>query len=240
MLTGHMSEILNQPILQRLLDGGVIAVLRLQSTNSLPHIARALIAGGVSSIELTMTTPGAIEAISRLTRELGDSAIIGVGTVLDSLTCREAIGAGAQYVVSPIFDDAVHQMAHTLGKLSLPGAMTPTEIMRAWTAGADIVKVFPSAALGPGYIRDFLAPLPQVRLMPTGGVDAENAGDWIRAGAVCVGAGSNLVSKDAVEKKDWVAITANARALIAAVRAARAGGSGSGVQGSGLRVQKNH
>lgn len=240
MLTGHMSEILNQPILQRLLDGGVIAVLRLRSIDSLPHIARALIAGGVSSIELTMTTPGAIDGISRLTRELGDSAIIGVGTVLDSLTCREAIGAGAQYVVSPIFDDAVHQMAHNLGKLSLPGAMTPTEIMRAWTAGADIVKVFPSTALGPGYIRDVLAPLPKVRLMPTGGVDAENAGDWIRAGAVCVGAGSNLVSKDAVEKKDWVAITANARALVAAVRAARDGGSGFGVQGSGLRVQKKH
>lgn len=209
------------PVLRRLLDCGVVAVLRLPTADLLPDVARALVAGGVVAIEVTMTTPDAIEGISRLTKELGDQAIIGVGTVLDAQTCRNAIEAGAQYVVSPAFDEAVHQAAKDNGKLSMPGAMTPTEILRAWNAGADIVKVFPSTALGPAYFRDVLAPLPHIKLMPTGGVDKGNVGDWIRAGAVCVGAGSNLVSKEAVAKKDWTSITANAKTFVEAVRAAR-------------------
>jgi 2-dehydro-3-deoxyphosphogluconate aldolase/(4S)-4-hydroxy-2-oxoglutarate aldolase len=163
-----------------------------------------------------------LEGIARLSREFGTQAMIGVGTVLDAQTCRNAIEAGAEYVVSPGFDEAVHSATKAHKKLSLPGAMTPTEILRAWNAGADVVKVFPSTALGPGYFKDVLAPLPHVRLMPTGGVDAKNAGDWLRAGAVCVGAGSNLVPKDALARKDWAAITANARLFVDAVRAARA------------------
>ncbi|HSU65296.1 MAG TPA: bifunctional 4-hydroxy-2-oxoglutarate aldolase/2-dehydro-3-deoxy-phosphogluconate aldolase [Tepidisphaeraceae bacterium] len=221
ILADIMAGRTDNPNLQRLLDGGIVAVLRLPSADLLPDVARALIAGGVLSIEVTMTTPNAIEGISKLSREFGSDAVIGVGTVLDAQTCRNAIEAGAEYVVSPAFDDAVHQAAKGNGKLSLPGAMTPTEILRAWSAGADIVKVFPSTALGPGYFRDVLAPLPHVRLMPTGGVDVKNVGDWIRAGAVCVGAGSNLVPKEAVAKKDWQAITANAKAFVEALRAAR-------------------
>ena len=209
------------PLLNRVLEGGVIAVLRLPSIDPLLDIAGALIAGGVTNIELTLTTPNAIEGIRRLDRELSGKAIIGAGTVLEAESCRRAVEAGAQYIVSPGFDDAVHAAAKGLGKLSMPGAMTPTEILRAWTLGADIVKVFPSAGLGPSYIRDVLAPLPFVRLMPTGGVDAGNAADWIRAGAVCVGAGSNLAPKEAIAKKDWPAITAIASAMIRAVRAAR-------------------
>lgn len=216
-----MPEPTHETELKRLLNCGVIAVLRLQSIDPLLDVARALIAGGVTSIELTMTTPNALDGIARLSREFGSQAMIGVGTVLDAQTCRKAIEAGAQYVVSPGFDEAVHSATKANGKLSLPGAMTPTEILRAWGAGADIVKVFPSTTLGPGYIKDVLAPLPHVRLMPTGGVDAKNAGDWIRAGAVCVGAGSNLVPKEALAKKDWAAITANARAFVDAVRAAK-------------------
>jgi 2-dehydro-3-deoxyphosphogluconate aldolase/(4S)-4-hydroxy-2-oxoglutarate aldolase len=199
----------------------VVAVLRLQSAELLPDVARALVAGGVIAIEVTMSTPNAIEGIARLARELGDKAVIGVGTVLDAQTCRKACEAGAQYVVSPGFDEAVHRAAKDNGRLSMPGALTPTEILRAWHAGADIVKVFPSTALGPGYFRDVLAPLPFVKLMPTGGVDVKNVGEWIKAGAVCVGAGSNLVPKDAVAKKDWAAITANAKAFVEAVLSAR-------------------
>ena len=172
--------------LKRLLDSGVVAVLRLPSADLLRDVARALVAGGVIAVEVTMTTPNAIEGIARLTRELGDRAIVGVGTVLDSQTCRKAIDAGARYVVSPAFDEAVHQATKDNSKLSMPGAMTPTEIVRAWSAGADVVKVFPSTALGPAYFRDVLAPLPHLKLMPTGGVDLGNVGDWIRAGAVCV------------------------------------------------------
>jgi 2-dehydro-3-deoxyphosphogluconate aldolase/(4S)-4-hydroxy-2-oxoglutarate aldolase len=221
MLPRIMAEKAEEKALQRLLSGGVVAVLRLPSADLLPDVARALIAGGVTSIEVTMSTPNAIDGIARLVRELGSEAMIGVGTVLDAQTCRHAIEAGAEYVVSPAFDEAVHSATKAHGKLSLPGAMTPTEILRAWSAGADIVKVFPSTALGPGYFKDVLAPLPHVRLMPTGGVDAKNIPDWLRAGAVCVGAGSNLVPKDAVAKKDWSAITANAKAFTDAVIAAR-------------------
>ena len=216
-----MAEQNNSRVLKNLTDCGVVAVLRLPSTQVLPDIARALVAGGVLAVEVTMTTPGAIEGIAKLSKEMGDTAIIGVGTVLDAQTCREAIDAGAKYVVSPGFDEAVHSAAKGRGALSFPGAMTPTEILRAWAAGADIVKVFPSTALGPGYFRDVLAPLPHIKLMPTGGVDVKNVGDWIRAGAVCVGAGSNLVPKEAIAKKDWGAITATAKAFIEAVRAAR-------------------
>jgi 2-dehydro-3-deoxyphosphogluconate aldolase/(4S)-4-hydroxy-2-oxoglutarate aldolase len=221
ILTFIMVDKPDDKTLKRLLESGVVAVLRLPSADLLPEVATALVAGGVIAVEVTMTTPNAIEGISRLTRELGERAIVGVGTVLDAQTCRKAIEAGAQYVVSPAFDEAVHQATKDNSKLSMPGAMTPTEILRAWNAGADVVKVFPSTALGPGYFRDVLAPLPHIRLMPTGGVDIKNVGEWIRAGAVCVGAGSNLVPKEAVAKKDWQAITANARGFVEAVRAAR-------------------
>ena len=216
-----MAEQTVSPVLKSLMDCGVVAVLRLPSTDVLPDVARALIAGGVLAIEVTMTTPGAIEGIARLSRETSGQAIIGVGTVLDAQTCRQAVDAGAKYVVSPGFDEAVHSAAKGRGVLSFPGALTPTEILRAWSAGADVVKVFPSTALGPGYFRDVLAPLPHLKLMPTGGVDLKNVGDWIRAGAVCVGAGSNLASKESIAKKDWAAITASAKAFADAVRTAR-------------------
>ena len=185
-------------------------------------IAKALLEGGVPSIEVTMSTPKAIAGIEMLADALGDKAIVGVGTVIDPATARDAIAAGAQFVVSPIFDEQIVQTTIRYGKISIPGAFTPTEILKAWTAGGDIVKVFPSTALGPTFIKDLLGPLPQLKLTPTGGVDQKNAGEWIKAGAVCVGAGSSLVSKDAMAKGDWKAITANAKAFVEAVKAARA------------------
>ena len=207
--------------LQMVADAGVVAVIRAPSSDQLPDIARALLDGGVPSIEVTMTTPNAIRGIEKLATQFGDRAVIGVGTVLDAATARDAIQAGAQFVVSPTFEPDVVATTLRYGKISIPGAFTPTEILRAWNAGADVVKVFPSTALGPSYFKDILAPLPQLRLTPTGGVDLKNAGEWIKAGAVFVGAGSALVSKDAMTKGDWASITASARAFVEAIRIAR-------------------
>lgn len=208
-------------LFQNILSSGIVAIIRAQSTDQLHHIARALLEGGVTSIELTMSTPKAIAGIESLADTFGDEATIGVGTVLDASTARDAISAGAQFVVSPTLDEDVIATTRRYGKVSIPGAFTPTEILRAWSAGADLVKVFPSTSLGPSYIKDLLAPLPQIRLMPTGGVDPKNAADWIKAGASCLGAGSSLITKDAMANNDWPAITASARAFVQAVAAAR-------------------
>jgi 2-dehydro-3-deoxyphosphogluconate aldolase / (4S)-4-hydroxy-2-oxoglutarate aldolase len=209
-------------VLQRLADCGVVAVIRAQSASQLQDIAKALIDGGVIGIEVTMSTPKAIQGIEKLVDTLGDKCVVGVGTILEPATCADAINAGAEFVVSPVLNPAVIETTRKLGKVSIPGAYTPTEILTAWTAGADIVKVFPATTLGPGYLKDLLAPMPFLKLTPTGGVDAKNAGDWIKAGAVAVGAGSSLVSKDALAKGEWAAITATAKQFVDAVKAARA------------------
>ncbi len=211
-----------QQYLQRVADAGVVAVIRAPSPEVLPDVAKALLEGGVPAIEVTMTTPKAIRGIEKLADQFGDKAVIGVGTVLDAATARDAIQAGAQFVVSPTFEPEIVATTLRYGKISIPGAFTPTEIMRAWSAGADVVKVFPSTGLGPNYFKDILAPLPQLRLTPTGGVDLKNVADWIKAGAVFVGAGSSLVTKDAMTKGDWTSITNNAKAFVEAIRAARA------------------
>src|SRR5215212_4597680 len=206
---------------QQIADVGVIAVIRAPSKEVLIDIAQALLAGGAPGIEVTMSTPKAIAGIEILADQLGDKCVVGVGTVLDAATAADAIHAGAQFVVSPAFDPEIVATTKRYGKISVPGAFTPTEIVRAWTAGADVVKVFPSTALGPGYFKDVLAPLPQIKLTPTGGVDVKNAGEWIKAGAVFVGAGSSLVSKDAMAKGDWQSIQNNGRAFVDAIKAAR-------------------
>lgn len=210
-----------EQLMSAIVDSGVVAVIRASSKDQLPAITKALVEGGVVAIEVTMTTPKAIAGIELLADTMGDQAVVGVGTVIDAATCRDAIAAGAQFVVSPIFDPEIVATTRRYGKISIPGAFTPTEILRAWTAGADVVKVFPSTTLGPGYFKDILAPLPQLKLTPTGGVDLKNVGDWIKAGAVCVGAGSALVTKDAMNKGDWASITANAAAFVAAIKSAR-------------------
>jgi 2-dehydro-3-deoxyphosphogluconate aldolase/(4S)-4-hydroxy-2-oxoglutarate aldolase len=213
-------------------DAGIVAVMRAPSKDLLPDIAQALLAGGVPTIEVTMTTPKAIAAIEMVADKFGDKAVVGVGTVIDAATCRDAIAAGAQFVVSPTLDPYVIETTRKYGKISIPGAFTPTEILKAWSLGADVVKVFPSTALGPQYFRDLLAPLPQLRLTPTGGVDLKNTPEWIKAGAVCVGVGSALVTKDAMTRGDWASITGNAKAFVEAVRSAR-GKEGSAVRGQG-------
>ncbi len=210
-----------QQILEKLTAVGLVPVVRAKSADHLVELAQALLAGGVPVIEVTMTTPNAIEGIATLRRRFGQTMIIGVGTVLDADTARRAIDVGAEFVVSPSFDAETVAATLKLDKVSIPGAFTPTEIVRAATAGADLVKVFPSTALGPGYFKDVLAPLPWLRLMPTGGVELKNVGDWIRAGAVCLGVGSAMFPRDAMARNDWPAISAIAKAFAEAVIAGR-------------------
>jgi len=207
--------------LARLMECGVVAVIRATSASQLVDIANALVEGGVVGIEVTMTTPKAIAGIEKLADTLGDKIVTGVGTILEPATAADAIHAGAQFVVSPVFNPAVVDVTRRLGKVSIPGAFTATEILTAWSAGADVVKVFPATALGPTFFKDILAPMPFLKLTPTGGVDLTTAADWIKAGAVCVGAGSALVSKAALAKNDWAGIAATAKQFVEVVKAAR-------------------
>ncbi len=206
---------------KQIADAGVVAVIRARSEGSTDRDCGGIANWGVPAIEVTMSTPDAIAGIEMLADRFGDEAVLGVGTVMDAGTAQDAIAAGAEFVVSPMFDEKIVAAAKRLGKIVIPGAFTPTEILRAWSAGADVVKVFPSTGLGPQYFKDILAPLPQLRLTPTGGVDVKNAGEWIKAGAVFVGAGSSLISKDALVRNDWTSVTGNARAFVETIRAAR-------------------
>jgi 2-dehydro-3-deoxyphosphogluconate aldolase/(4S)-4-hydroxy-2-oxoglutarate aldolase len=204
-------------LLRRALAGRLVAIVRLRDGAALLEVAAALVEGGITTLEFTLTTPGAITAIERCRARFGEAVVVGAGTVLDADGARRCLTAGAQFLVSPGFDPDVIAAARDGGALAMPGAMTPTEILAAWRAGADVVKVFPARALGPRYIADVLAPLPDVLLMPTGGVDEKNAADYLRAGAVAVAVGGNVVDPATVAHADWAALTARARALVAAV-----------------------
>jgi 2-dehydro-3-deoxyphosphogluconate aldolase/(4S)-4-hydroxy-2-oxoglutarate aldolase len=197
--------------LDRLKSERVVAVVRAPSADVLLPLSEALVEGGIRALEVTMSTPDAIEGIRRLSFHWGEEAWIGVGTVLDVETAKAAAEAGAAYCVSPVLIPEVIEAAKSSGMLAMPGAMTPTEAFQAYQLGADVVKIFPATSFGPGYFRDLLAPMPFLRLMPTGGVEAENVGDWLKAGAVAVGAGSSLVPKQALADGDWMEITARAR-----------------------------
>jgi 2-dehydro-3-deoxyphosphogluconate aldolase/(4S)-4-hydroxy-2-oxoglutarate aldolase len=201
---------------------GAVAVVRLHSTEAAIRVADALHAGGVTALEITVTVPDAFAVIAAVVRRFGDEVCVGVGTVLDAETARGAVAAGAQYVVSPAFRPAVIEEAHRLGVPAMPGAITPTEILTAHEAGADIVKLFPADTFGPGYVRSILAPMPFLRLMPTGGVTPDNVGSWLSAGAVAVGLGGALVDAALVAKGDWDAITERARRVTDGVAEARA------------------
>jgi 2-dehydro-3-deoxyphosphogluconate aldolase/(4S)-4-hydroxy-2-oxoglutarate aldolase len=200
---------------------GIVAVIRMQEPNRLRAVIDALAEGGVRALEVTMTVPRAIEMIAEIAPSLPAEIIFGAGTVVDSDTAARAIAAGARFVVSPVFRRPVIAACHRLDVPAMPGCLTPTEILDAWEAGADVVKVFPATRLGPGYIKDVRAPLPHVKLMPTGGVTLENAGEWIAAGAVAVGVGSALVDTAAIARGDFATLTANARRIVASVQAAR-------------------
>jgi len=200
---------------------GVVAVIRMKDPAKVQAVVDAIAAGGVHAIEVTMTVPGAVKLIEQLGPRMPSGFLLGAGTVLDAATAAQVIDAGAQFIVSPVYRTSLITACHARGVPVTPGCFTPTEILDAWEAGADIVKVFPATALGPGYIKDVRAPLPQVKLMPTGGVTVDNAGEWIAAGAVAVGVGSALLDTKAIDAGDYAALTAKAERIVANVNAAR-------------------
>lgn len=200
---------------------GLIAIVRLDSSAELVQAAKAIAAGGVSVIEFTLTTPGALRTIEAAVKELGSEVLIGAGTVLDAETARAAILAGAEFVVAPTLNTDVIEMCHRYDKVVIPGAYTPTEILSAWEHGADFVKLFPAEVGGPAYLKAVRAPLPQVKLIPVGGVTLETAGPFLRAGAAALGVGSNLVDKKAVAEGRFTQLTSVAQALSKAVLEAR-------------------
>lgn len=200
---------------------GVVAVIRLKDPGALRAVVDALADGGVRAIEVTMTVPRAIDLIAELAPTLPPDLVLGAGTVLDAATARAAVAAGARYVVSPVFRPDVLRACHEAGAAAIPGCFTPTEILDATEAGADVVKLFPATPLGPAFLRDLRGPLPALRVLPTGGVSAANAGEWIRAGAVAVGVGSALVDAASVEAMRFGEIARRAKELVAAVAEAR-------------------
>ena len=210
--------------LQTLLEGGIIPVIRAKSSDEALKIVDAIREGGIKTIEVTMTVPGAIGVMEKVNAKLGEDVLLGAGTVLDAETARACILAGAKFVVGPCFNPEMVKMCRRYSIVAIPGAMTPTEILRAWENGADIVKVFPIANLGgPSYIKAVKAPLPQIPLNPTGGIDLSNAGDFIRAGADVISVGSSLVDKKAVAEEKYEVITENARKFLDEVKKAREG-----------------
>lgn len=205
----------------RLTTPGIIAVVRARRTDQVPPLTAALLEGGVIAIEITTTTPNAIEAIRSARQQFGPRALLGVGTVLDSTTARAAIDAGAEFVVSPILRRELVTVCHAAGVPVMLGAYTPTECQLAYEAGADFVKLFPADALGPGYVKSLRAPLTHLKLVPTGGVELANAADFLRAGCVALGVGSSLVSADILARDDWPELTRRAAAFVAAVQEAK-------------------
>lgn len=201
---------------------GVVAIIRMKDAAKLRAVFDALADGGVRAIEVTMTVPDAVSLIRTLAGSIPSNILLGAGTVVDADTARAVIDAGARFVVSPVLRPEVIRVCHERGAAVAPGCFTPTEILNAHDLGADVVKVFPATALGPQFIKDIRAPLPQLKMMPTGGVSLDNAGEWIRAGAVAVGAGSALLDMKAIEDGRFEVITANARRIVASVTAARA------------------
>jgi 2-dehydro-3-deoxyphosphogluconate aldolase/(4S)-4-hydroxy-2-oxoglutarate aldolase len=204
-----------QEIADQIIACGAVAVIRMPEAGRLVRMAEALRKGGITAIEVTMTTPGALDAIEKVARRMEDDedVVVGVGSVIDAEMVRQAAGAGAQFAVSPIVKREVVEASHDRGMPVAPGALTPTEIQTAHEAGADLVKVFPASTVGMKYCRAVHAPLPHLDLMPTGGITLANAGDWIRAGARAVAVGSALLDEEAVATGNFERVTENARTL---------------------------
>src|SRR6266481_6889965 len=184
--------------LDRVLDRCIVAVIRAESPDLLVDVAEALLAGGVEVMEVTFTVPRATQVLEKVAEKLGSRILLGAGTVLDTETARAAILAGAEFIVSPTVNVEVIELCRRYSKLVMPGALTPTEVVTAWQAGADVVKIFPSELTGPGYLKALAGPLPQIRLMPTGGVNLQTAEAFLKAGAFALGVGGSLVNPDAV------------------------------------------
>ncbi len=213
-----------QQVLDALRSTGVIAIFRTDNPGDLAGAAQALCEGGVRLVEITMTVPGALRIIEDAVAQLaGAEVYVGAGTVLDGETARAAVLAGASFLVGPVFSPAVVGVARRYGVMAMPGALTPQEIFNAWEGGADVVKVFPAGSIGgPAYLKSIKEPLPQIELLPTNGVTLQNIPDFIKAGAIGVGVGRNLVSHEMLKARDFAQIRANAATFVQAVQNARA------------------
>lgn len=210
--------------INRILDCGVVAIIRADNSAQLVDATQALIEGGIDTVEVTMTTPNALAVIRETTQKFGSKLLMGVGTVLDDITARLAMEAGAQFVVTPTLRLDVITICHRYSKPVMSGCYTPTEMLTAHEAGSDFIKLFPADQLGAAYIKTVRGPLPQLNIVPTGGVTPSTCGDFIKAGCVAVGAGSSLVSKSILDKRDWKTLTEQAAAFVAAVKRARSEG----------------
>ncbi|MDQ3613493.1 MAG: bifunctional 4-hydroxy-2-oxoglutarate aldolase/2-dehydro-3-deoxy-phosphogluconate aldolase [Chloroflexota bacterium] len=206
--------------MERIERTGVVAIVRLDDYGHAPAMAKALFEGGIEAVEFTYTNPAAGEAVRATKEALGDAMLVGAGTVLDPETARAAILQGADFIVTPTLQVDTIRLCLRYSVPSVIGAFTPTEILTAWEAGASVVKVFPASVGGPRYLKDVGGPLPQIKLIPTGGVSVENAGDFIKAGAMAVAMGSNLVGADIVRNQNWPALTSRAKEIVEVVRAA--------------------
>jgi 2-dehydro-3-deoxyphosphogluconate aldolase/(4S)-4-hydroxy-2-oxoglutarate aldolase len=208
-------------IKEQVIKNGVVAVIRIKDADVLMKVIEAIRAGGIKSIEITTTVPNAIGMIEITKREFGDSIILGVGTVLNAQTAKEAIEAGSEFVVSPVLKKEIVETRHQMQNAVFPGAFSPTEALYAHELGADIIKIFPADVVGMAFFKAIKAPMPQLDLMPTGGVSLDNAGDWLKAGACAVGIGGALLDKQALSEKRFQVLTDNAKRVIANIEKAR-------------------
>ena len=209
-------------VIEKIRRIGIIPVVRAQSADEAMKAIDAIRAGGISILEITMTVPGAIAVIEAVSQRYGSEALVGAGTVLDGETARACIRAGAQFVVSPALNLETIEVCRGLGVAVMPGALTPTEVVQAWSAGADFVKVFPAGAVGgASYIKSLKAPLPQIELVPTGGVSLKTAADFIKAGASALGVGADLVDLKAIREGQHGLITERAREFVKIVQETR-------------------
>lgn len=207
-----------EEVLQKIIENGIVAVIRAETPEQVKGAVKALKDGGVLSMEITFTVPNAVEMIRQTHEAYGNEILLGAGTVTTPSDAAAAITAGARYIVSPNTNPEIIRLCNVLEAPVMPGAMTPTEVLNAWQAGADIVKVFPAEVLGPRYIKALRGPYPDIRLMPTGGVTAENAGEWLAVGCTVLAAGSSLVDKQAMATGEFEIISDKARQFIKAVQ----------------------
>jgi 2-dehydro-3-deoxyphosphogluconate aldolase/(4S)-4-hydroxy-2-oxoglutarate aldolase len=211
--------------LAKIMEEGVVPVIRVASAVEAFEVAKAIHEGGISVVEVTMSVPGALDVMKEVTQKFGKEVLLGAGTILDPETARAALLSGAQFIVTPTLNLEVIRMCKRYSAVVIPGTLTPTEILTAWEAGSDLVKVFPIAQVGgPAYIRALRGPLPHIPMVPTGGVNVQNAGEFIKAGAAAIAAGGELVDKKAVAEKKFSVIAENARKFVAEVKKARGKG----------------
>jgi 2-dehydro-3-deoxyphosphogluconate aldolase/(4S)-4-hydroxy-2-oxoglutarate aldolase len=212
-------KIKKDQVLEKVFELKAVAVVRLDSDKNIVEMTQAMIDGGISAIEITLTTPNALGIIEYLSKEFGSKIVLGAGSVLNRSHAEQAVSAGAQYLVSPISNRSIIDAALECNVASMIGAFTPTEIQSAYEYGADIIKIFPADVLGMQFFKSVLAPMPHLKLMPTGGVSLTNAGEWIKSGACAVGVGSALVNKKAIESGNFDLITTNAKTIMDSINA---------------------